>query len=53
MPVCDDCNGTNKRKLEQQEVWQKMTADEKIDLLLKRIEAIENQARHPWDGRIG
>jgi len=49
--LCDNCDGTNERKLAEIMRWDALSEREKIHELLLRVEALEQRSQ--WDGRLG
>jgi hypothetical protein len=43
---CDDCNGVNESKRQEQARWASLTVEEKLDELKGRIDSLDN--RHDW-----
>lgn len=49
--LCDDCNGTNEAKRLEEERWQALTLEQKVDELRQLVLGL--QQHQSWDGQIG
>jgi len=49
--LCDDCNGTNEAKRQEEERWKALTVEQKLDELRQLVLSLHQ--RQSWDGRIG
>lgn len=48
---CNHCDGTEDREKAEARRWAALSADQKADELLARVNGLEQASR--WDGRIG
>jgi len=47
---CDDCNGNTAAKVKEKDRWNALTADQKIEELLARVELLERHECNPLIG---